>query len=128
MPLLTATESINAAFAETARQCALHIASAASLANQMVSAAMALPDDELTAWLNSKQPAEMQDLFAAHGTLGTALNAAAAAALPASGVTVAIPTVDVRSVAEKLASNGRVLVFTNGTFSVTTPPPVEPEP
>jgi len=127
MPLLTATESINAAFAETARQCALHIASAASLANQMVSAAMALPDDELTAWLNSKPAADMTALFTAHGTLGTALNASAAA-LPASGVTVTIPPVDVRSVADKLASAGRVLAFSNGAFSVTTTPIAELDP
>ncbi len=130
MPLLTPIQSINAALAADARACASHLANASILTNRMVSAMLALDDAALTEWLNSQPPQDTTALFAAHGMLGEAINSAAQIAqsvLIESGVSVNIPQVDVRSVAEKLASNRRVLSFENGVFGVTTLPP-EPEP
>jgi hypothetical protein len=128
MPLQTEIEEFTAAQTALARQCGLHLASAANLANQMVDSTMALSDEKLTDWLNAKADVAT-NIFSAHGQLGGGINSAAAAMkLPAVGVKVDIPAVDVRSVAEKLASAGRVLAFSNGAFSVTTTPITETEP
>jgi hypothetical protein len=120
-----------AALADDARACASHLANASILTNRMVSAMLALDDDQLTAWLNSQPPQDTTALFTAHGLLGEAINGAAQVAqsvLSESGVAVSIPPVDVRSVAEKLADHGRVFAFEDGVFSVTTISVPEPEP
>lgn len=130
MPLLTTHQRINAGLAEDARNIAAHLAAAAHKANGMVQTMLDLDDAALTNWLNSQAPQETLGLFAAHGQLGEALNAAltvAHAVLESSGLTAPETSVDIRSVAEKLASKGRVLGFDNGVFSVTTPPPADPE-
>jgi ABC-type transport system substrate-binding protein len=131
MSLLTPNEAINASLAADAKSAAQHIASAASLANRMVASMMQLNDHQLTAWLNSRDPADTMAIFAAHGQLGEAINGAATVAssvLSASGINYKIEPVDVRSVADKLAGAGRVLDFADGVWSVTTPPPPEPNP
>jgi hypothetical protein len=96
----------------------------------MVTAMIALTDDQLTAWLNSQPREDVEALLAAHGQLGDAINAAATVAqavLNESGMSANIPPVDVRSVAEKLAAQRRILSIDNGAFTVTTLP-LEPEP
>jgi hypothetical protein len=126
MSLLSKTEQTNAALADDARQCAQHIASAAVMANRMVAAIMRLPDDDLTAWLNSRDPAATMAIFAAHGTLGAALNTAtetAAAVLSGSGIAAPAELVDIRSVAEKLAASNRTIAFEGGVWAVQTPAP-----
>jgi ATP phosphoribosyltransferase regulatory subunit HisZ len=130
MPLLTPLQSINARLADDARQAANHIANASVIANRMVAAMLQLNDEQLTAWLNSQPPEYTKALFAAHGQLGSAINSAgdvAQAVLSESGVTVNIPAVDVRSVADKLADQRRVLSFVDGLFAVSTLPEPEPE-
>jgi hypothetical protein len=132
MSLLSPTENINAALAEDAKNCALHLASAAVTANRMVSTIMRLDDAALSAWLNSRPPESTMAIFAAHGELGTALNHAittAAAVLTGSGLPAPTESVDIRSVAEKLAAANRTLAFEDGIWSVETlPPPPAPEP
>lgn len=131
MPLLTQNQRLNATLAEDARNIAAHLQAAAHKANGMVKTMLDLDDTDLTSWLNSQQPAETLALFGAHGQLGEALNAAATVAhavLESSGLSAPDTAVDIRSVADKLAAQGRVLDFTNGVFTVTTPPPAEPDP
>jgi hypothetical protein len=133
MQLLTKIQTTNASLAAEASACANHLASAAVHANRMVEQILALSDDDLTEWLNSRPPQDTAALFAAHGQLGEHVNAAtqtAAAVLQASGIRSASVTIDTRSVAEKLASQNRVLHFDDqtGIFQVTTTPPPEPEP
>jgi L-fucose isomerase-like protein len=126
MPLLTPLQTINARLADDARQCANHIASASAIANRMVAAMLSLDDEQLTAWLNSQPREDVEALLAAHGQLGEAINAAATVAqavLNESGMSANIPPVDVRSVAEKLADQRRVLTYANGAFTVTALPP-----
>jgi hypothetical protein len=129
MSLLTPLTKINAALADDAKACANHLANSAILANRMVSAMLALDDERLTEWLNSRTPQETEEIFTAHKLLGDAINGAAqvaSAVLAASGIAANIPTVDTRSVAEKLAANRRELAFVDGLFTVSTLPPPEP--
>jgi hypothetical protein len=132
MPLLTQNQRLNATLADDARNIAAHLAAASARANGMVATMLSLDDAALTDWLNSQPPEETLALFVAHGQLGEALNGAlaiAGAVLAASGIDASSGLVDVRSVPEKVADQGRIFAFENGVFSVTTPPPViEPEP
>jgi hypothetical protein len=133
MPLLTQNQRLNASLADDARNIAAHLSAASSRANGMVSTMLSLDDEALSDWLNSQPPEETLALFGAHGQLGEALNGAlaiAGAVLAASGIDAPSGTVDVRSVPEKVADQGRIFGFENGVFSVTTPPPpvIEPEP
>ena len=130
MPLLTQNQRLNATLADDAKNIAAHLSAASSRANGMVATMLALDDEALTNWLNSSPPQDTLDLFTAHAQLGSALNGAiavAGAVLESSGLSAPSALVDIRSVAEKLASQGRVLDLTDGVFSVTTPAP-EPEP
>lgn len=131
MPLLTKTQQIDASLAATAMQCANHLASAAVHVNRMVDAMLALSNEDLTEWLNSKHAADTLALFAAHSELGGAINTAATIAadtLSESGMEAAIPACDIRPVPEKLASQSRIFAFVDGVFSVTDAPTPEPEP
>jgi hypothetical protein len=133
MPLLTQNQRLNATLADDARNIAAHLAAASSRANGMVVTMLSLDDAALTDWLNSQPPAETLALFGAHGQLGEALNGAlqiAGAVLAASGLPAPTGSVDVRSVPEKLADQGRVFGFDAeiGLFSITTPPPPDPAP
>lgn len=129
MPLLTQNQRLNATLADDAKNIAAHLSAASSRANGMVTTMLALDDEALTGWLNSQPPQDTLDLFSAHGQLGEALNGAiavAGAVLQSSGLSAPSALVDIRSVAEKLASQGRVLGFDDGVFAVSTPEP-EPE-
>lgn len=131
MPLLTTTQKISAAIAQDAAAFANHIASAAVLANRMVSHAIAAPDADLTAWLRSQSPQEVGELFGAHEAAGKAVNAAADVAqaiLAASGMAADIPRVDVRPVSEKLAGQRRRMIVDQEGMAVVTDPAPEPEP
>lgn len=130
MPLLTPLQTINARLAGDASSAANHIANAAVLANRMSASMLSLDDEQLTAWLNSQSRTDVEILLSAHGQLGQAINAAALVAqavLNESGMSANIPPVDVRSVAEKLADQRRVMTYENGGFLVTTLP-AEPDP
>lgn len=111
-----------------AQQVANHLASAAVLTNKMTERVLALSDADLAAWLNSQ--GDPTPLFTAHGQLGEAINAAAQVAtdtLNQWGLEPTIPTVDVRSVPQKLAAQNRQIQVVDGIFSVTTLPPETPQ-
>lgn len=136
MPLLTQNQRLNAYLLDETKNIAAHQAASAQCANRIAETMLKLDDAALTDWLNSQSTDEPQPgaatlaLFASHGQLGESINAAltlAGAVLSASGLPAPTNTVDVRSVADKLAAHGRVLGFTNSVFSVTTPAPPEPE-
>jgi hypothetical protein len=131
MPLLTPIQTINATLADEARQCANHIASASVAANRMTTVLLRLGNTELSDWLNSQPPQDIQELMSAHGQLGEALNQSATIGgevLSSSGITVGIPTVDTRSLIDKLADTRRIVEMVDGKFVVSTLPPPEPNP
>lgn len=126
MPLLTPLQQINASLAEDARIVAAHISAAAHSANQMVQRMLALDDEQLAAWLNSQ--GDPTPLFTAHGQLGEALNTASSVAddvLTESGLPSNITTVDVRSVADKLADQYRAIELTESGWQVNQLPQPE---
>lgn len=127
------THRINADLDSAAQNIANHLSSAAALANRITDTVLNLSDEALTAWLNSRTPQETQEIFHAHGLLGEAVNAAgqvASATLVQWGLRRAVPSVDVRSVSEKLAAQYRSIELTAEGWQVIQldrPPVPEPE-
>jgi hypothetical protein len=122
---------INADHDALAQSIFNHLSSSAGLANSLTQTVLVLSDEQLAAWLNSKPLQEVQDLFAAHGALGEAINAAgeiAAATLAQWGIARPFPQVDVRSVAEKLANQYRAIELTENGWVVIELERPEPEP
>jgi hypothetical protein len=67
--------------------------------------------------------------FTSHEETGGALNFAAALSEDAAGLAYwSLGRVDIRSVADKLAAQGRTLEVVDGAFLVTDIPQPEPEP
>jgi hypothetical protein len=128
MPLLTTTTLTNATIADLGRTIASHLAAAANAANKQAAAALALSDSELTEWLRSMP---VEELFTAHAIIGSGINSASQAAyetLTSSGISAPLGIVDMRSVADKLAAQGREIQIIDGIPTVVTLPPPEPEP
>lgn len=116
---------INSDLDATAQSIANHLASAAVLANAVVSRLLSLSDEDLAGWLNSQPPQKVMALFAAHEQLGTSLNAASATAagvLAEWGANPPQVPVDVRPFSEKLAAQFRTVEFDGTTFSVVALP------
>jgi hypothetical protein len=91
----------------------------------MVSVLLALQNDSLTEWLNSKPMDEISALFADHLAVGNAINSAMStigAQLIASGTVVPYDPVDVRSFQDKLAAQGRQIQIIDGAFVVSVLP------
>ena len=129
MSLLTPTESVTARIAADAGALAAHLQNAIVIANRIVSHALGLPTDQLNEWLNARPLEQRLAEFASHGATGEALNAAAESSEQATGkATGALGRVDVRSVQDKLAEQGRILQIIDGAFVVTDLPTPEPEP
>lgn len=118
------THRITADIDALAQQVANHLASAAVLTNKMTERVLELSDEDLAAWLNSQ--GDPTPLFTAHGQLGEAINAAAHVAtgtLNEWGLEPTIPTVDVRSVPQKLAAQNRAIVVDSSGWQVVPIPP-----
>jgi hypothetical protein len=129
MSLLTPTESVTAAIAADAGALACHLRNAISLANRITGHALDLPTAELNEWLNARPLEQRMAEFTSHGITGDALNTAAASSEDATDAeNGSLGRVDVRSVAEKLAAQGRTLDIIDGAFVVTDIAPLEPEP
>ncbi len=131
MSLLTPTEAVTARIAADAGALAAHLRNAIHLANRITGHALDLQTPELNEWLNARPLDQRMAEFASHGTTGEALNAAAAASELATGGGEGsrnLGRVDVRSVAEKLADQGRTLEVIDGAFVVTDIPQPDPEP
>jgi len=129
MSLLTPTESVTARIAADAGALASHLRNAIHLANRIVGHVIDLPTDQLNEWLNARPLEQRFAEFASHGVTGDAINLAAASSESATGAPDgSIGRVDVRSVADKLAAQGRTLEVIGGAFVVADLPPPEPDP
>jgi hypothetical protein len=103
---------------------------AASQLNAIVRDVLVLSDADLAAFCNHLGPQglnELTSLHAEHGTAITELAQTSAAMLLESGITWPASSVDTRPLGEKLAEQGRELVFADGLFAVSTLPQAEPE-
>ena len=129
MSLLTPTETVTARIAADAGALASHLRNAIVLANRITDHALDLPTPELNDWLNARPLEQRFAEFTAHGITGDALNEAATASESVTGaVSASLGRVDVRSVAEKLAAQGRTLEVIGDAFVVTDIPQPEPQP
>ena len=124
MPLLTPTESVTARIAANASALASHLRNAIVLANRIVDHALNLPTAELNEWLNARPLDQRLFEFSDHGIIGDALNEAATTCELVVGGPIG--RVDIRSVADKLAAQGRILDIVDGAFVVADIPQPEP--
>lgn len=102
-----------------------HATAQAQAANRMAKALLALSDAELTAWLQG-HAADLETIFTRHAQVGRGINAlieTTAAQLETNPPEL----VDVRSVADKLAAQGRAIDWQTLTVS-TIPPEPQTEP
>lgn len=112
-------ESIAAQIAADAEEAAGHIAHAIRIANQRALRLVSLPSDHLAAWLNTRPVQQTLDEFASHVDMGDALNDAAYVSELAGGKPDrALGRVDLRSLQERLAAQGRAIAITRGRFEV----------
>jgi hypothetical protein len=129
MSLLTPTESVTASISSDAGALACHLRNAIHLANRIVGHVLDLTTTEINEWLNARPLAQRLAEFASHEETGGALNFAAALSEDAAGLAyLSLGRVDIRSVANKLAAQGRALEFGDDAFVVTDIPQPEPEP
>ena len=127
MSLLTPTESVTARIDADAGALASHLRNAIVLANRIVDHALDLPTDQLNEWLNARPLEQRLTEFTSHEETGGSLNEAATTCeLVVGGPDGSIGRVDVRSVADKLAAQGRILDIVDGAFVVTDIPQPEP--
>ena len=129
MPLIQSpSQAAAASILSRVQHLAGNYNAAASHLNAIVRDVLALSDADLAAFANEQGPAglnELTTLHAEHGAAITELSAAAAATLAASGTIWPASIVDVRPLSEKLAEQGREMIFVGGVFSVQPIP--EPE-
>lgn len=89
--------------------------------NAMVRELLSLNDNDLASFANERGAAGLFELTTLHGEQGDAVNkliTQSCSLLSDSGINYPVLTVDVRPLDEKLADQGRKLVYENNTFSV----------
>ena len=129
MSLLTPTETVTARIAADAGALASHLRNAIVLANRIVDHALDLPTDQLNEWLNARPLEQRLAEFTTHEETGGSLNFAASSSEEAAGLAYSsLGRVDIRSVADKLAAQGRTIEIVDGAFVVVDLPQPEPEP
>ena len=129
MSLLTPTETVTARIAADAGALASHLRNAIVLANRIVDHALDLPTDQLNEWLNARPLEQRLAEFTTHEETGGSLNFAASSSEEAAGLAYSsLGRVDIRSVADKLAAQGRTIEIVDGAFVVADLPQPEPEP
>ena len=129
MSLLTPTETVTARIAADAGALASHLRNAIVLANRIVDHALDLPTDQLNEWLNARPLEQRLAEFTTHEETGGSLNFAASSSEEVAGLAYSsLGRVDIRSVADKLAAQGRALEIVDGAFVVADLPQPEPEP
>jgi hypothetical protein len=120
MSLLTKNENTTASLSKGVDKIAGHITVAIKTTNKLALDLLALNNEDLVDWLNSKPVEQRMEEFAAHGLLGEYLNDTA------EKIEEFIPTslerVDTRSFREKLATYRRELSITQNGFSVVDMP------
>ena len=127
--LLTPTETVTARIAADAGALASHLRNAIVLANRIVDHALDLPTAELNEWLNARPLEQRLTEFTSHEETGGSLNFAASSSEDATGAAyLSLGRVDIRSVADKLAAQGRTIEIVDGAFVVADLPQPEPEP
>ena len=127
--LLTPTETVTARIAADAGALASHLRNAIVLANRIVDHALDLPTDQLNEWLNARPLEQRLAEFTTHEETGGSLNFAASSSEEAAGLAYSsLGRVDIRSVADKLAAQGRTIEIVDGAFVVADLPQPEPEP
>ena len=127
--LLTPTETVTARIAADAGALASHLRNAIVLANRIVDHALDLPTDQLNEWLNARPLEQRLAEFTSHEETGGSLNFAASLSEEVAGLAyLSLGRVDIRSVADKLAAQGRTIEVVDGAFVVTDIPQPEPEP
>ena len=129
MSLLTPTETVTARIAADAGALASHLRNAIVLANRIVDHALDLPTDQLNEWLNARPLEQRLAEFTTHEETGGSLNFAASSSEEAAGLAYSsLGRVDIRSVADKLAAQGRTIEIVDGAFVVADLPQPDPEP
>lgn len=122
MPLIQSPSSLAASrIVDLVLSTRSHYIAASGLLNAVTAEILALPNDDLAAFGNALGPAEMESLTTAHADQGSTLNALLAGVnsiLQQSGVPPQSSSVDVRPLADKLADQGREIVFSDGVFVV----------
>lgn len=99
--------------------------------NAIVQDVLAMSDADLAEFCNDLGPqglGELTTLHAEHGASITELSQSSSTMLFDSGIVWPASVVDVRPLSEKLAEQGRELVFVDGVFAVQPIPAPEPEP
>lgn len=130
MSLLTTNSRTSAKLAELVSNVGNHVVCAAQFTNQMVSTLLDLSDDDLSSWLNANI-ADLDQIFTDHYIVGTKINEGLIAInsqLIAAGIPLTPVFVDVSSVADKLAVQGRQMTFTETGIVIAPIPPPEPDP
>lgn len=102
-----------------------HATAAAQHANTLAKLLLAMSDDDLTAWIRANK-SKLEVMFARHETVGLSVNTLLETT--SAQLESTLPElVDVRSVADKLAAQRRVIDWETLTVS-TLPPEPQPEP
>ena len=89
--------------------------------NTMVRELLSLNDDDLASFANERGADGLFQLTTLHGEQGDAVNKLieqSCALLADSGINYPVLAVDVRPLNEKLADQGRELVYNSGVFSI----------
>lgn len=132
MPLIqTKSAAAAAAIISRVQSLAGNYNAAATHLNAIVRDLLALSDADLAAFCDEQGPTglnELTSLHGAHGEMINSLSAEAAAMLAESGILWPASSVDVRPLSEKLAEQGRVITFVDGSFVVTSLAQPEPQP
>lgn len=120
MPLIQSPSSLAAShIVDLVLSTRSHYIAAAGLLNSVTAEILALSNNDLAAFGNALGPQEMQSLTTAHGQQGDALNALLSGVngiLEQSGIRSQSAAVDTRPLAEKLADQGREIVFSDNIF------------
>lgn len=131
MPLIQKSTAAAATIAGHVNHIAGNYAAAAYHLNAITSALLALEDSDLSDFGNGLGPAEMNDTLTLHATHGAQLNLMLAQAnevLTDAGMPAISASVDVSPFADKLALQGREIVFDGAAFSVVRLPQPDPQP
>lgn len=120
MAILTTTEQISAALDRKASELSAYVAAAVYVMNGMANDLLALDDQTLTEWLRANA-AKLGPMFEAHAANGEILNQLVAGVGQQTAITP--DEVDVRPVADKLASQRRVIDWGSLTVSTIPEPP-----
>ena len=127
--LLTPTETVTARIAADAGALASHLRNAIVLANRITDHALDLPTAELNEWLNARPLEQRLAEFSSHEETGGSLKFEASSSEDATGLAYSsLGRVDIRSVADNLAAQGRTIEIVDGAFVVADLPQPEPEP